>query len=87
MAHNNSKSVVAVVNVPKVQLKDDVLTIALANGFTQADVERMEKQDAYRRAYSQRPEVVEKRKQYAARRHEKMKVLRNLLSQQTQLLG
>ena len=85
MAHNNSKSVVAVVSVPKVQLKDDVLAVALANGFTAADVDRMEKQDAYRREYSQRPEVVEKRKQYAAKRYEKMKVLRQLLSNATQL--
>lgn len=68
-----------VVAVNPSQLKDDVVSIALANGFTREDITRMEKQDEYRRQYNLRPEVVEKRKAYAAKRYLKMKALRELL--------
>lgn len=70
-----------VVAVQPSQLRDDVLELALANGFSLADVERLERQNEYRKAYSQRPNVVAKRKAYSAQRYEKMKVLRNLLKE------
>lgn len=69
----------AVSSIPTNQLKDDVLSIALSNGFTEQDVLRMERQDAYRKEYNQRPDVVLKRKQYAAMRYLRMKQLRALL--------
>jgi hypothetical protein len=61
------------------QLRDDVIETALANGFTREDVERLERQDAYRKAYNSRPEVVEKRKLYTHKRYLHMKALRALL--------
>lgn len=61
------------------QLKDDVVSIALANGFTREDITRMEKQDEYRRHYNARPDVVAKRKEYTHKRYLKMKALRDLL--------
>lgn len=75
----NVQTVVSTVAISKEQLKDDVISIALANGFTEADVERMQRQDEYRRLYNQRPDVVLKRKQYSAMRYQRMKQLRELL--------
>lgn len=76
----NVQTVVSTVAISKEQLKDDVMSIALANGFTEQDVLRMERQDAYRKEYNQRPDVVLKRKQYAAQRYLRMKQLRSLLA-------
>ena len=75
------KSINAVANINKAQLHDDVEELLTANGFTLNDLQRLEKQNEYRRLYSQRPNVVEKRKAYSAARYAKMKVLRDLLKQ------
>ena len=74
-----TKSINAVVSINPSQLRDDVIELAIANGYTREDVERLEKQNEYRRQYSLRPNVVAKRKLYSAARYEKMKVLRSLL--------
>jgi hypothetical protein len=79
------KQVIPMSATPKSQLKDDVIELAIANGFTVKDVERFEKLVSYRKQYSSRPEVVEKMKQYAKKRYEKMKRLQALLSEATAL--
>ena len=76
-----TKTISPVVAVQPSQLRDDVIELAIANGYTREDVERLERQNEYRKAYSARPNVVAKRKIYSARRYEKMKVLSNLLKQ------
>lgn len=84
MSHKNvSKSVNPVVSIPTTQLKDDVEATLIANGFNLNDLARFERQQEYRREYSQRPHVVEKRKQYAAKRYQKMQALRALLKSVT----
>jgi hypothetical protein len=68
---------VATINVA--QLKDDVETMLTENGFTLNDLARLEKQQAYRREYAQRPNVVEKRKEYNKQRYVRMQMLKSLL--------
>ena len=75
----NNKTINAVVSIPATQLKDDVLQAALAEGFTVREVEAFERQLKYRKQYNSRPEVVARRKQYAAKRYQRMKELRMLL--------
>ena len=75
-----TRSVVAITSVSKSQLKDDVLELALANGYTQQDVERLERVTEYRKAYQARPAVIEKRKEYTRKRYLKMKALKELLN-------
>ena len=76
---SNTKTLTPVVSVNASQLRDDVMETALANGFTQQDVERLERQIAYRKSYSKRPDVIAKRREYSAKRYAKMKVLSQLL--------
>ena len=61
------------------QLRDDVVETALANGFTTKELDRYLRQEEYRRAYNQRPEVIAKRATYARARYLRMKQLRALL--------
>lgn len=76
--------VTPVVAIAKSQLRDDVIERALAAGYTVADVERLEAQLRYRKQYSSRPDVIEKRKEYTRKRYLKMKALNTLLKQVTQ---
>jgi hypothetical protein len=71
--------VTPVVAIPKVQLKDDVELMLIENGFTINDLARLERQQQYRREYSQRPNVVEKRKMYNKQRYVRMQMLKSLL--------
>lgn len=74
------KMVTPTTAVSKSQLKDDVEALLTANGFTTNDLVRLEKQQQYRKMYAQRPDVVEKRKEYSRQRYLKMKHLRELLA-------
>lgn len=74
-----TKTITPTTSINPSQLKDDVEAILTANGFTLKDVERFEKQVAYRREYSQREDVKEARRLYNAQRNAKMKILRHLL--------
>ena len=82
--NNSTKSVTTLVNVPKEQLKDDVVS-KLMNGMQCTEQEalryldRYTKQQQYRSEYAQRPEVVEKRKEYARRRYQQMKLVAEML--------
>jgi len=73
------RTITPVATIAKVQLKDDVESLLLANGFNLNDLARLEKQLEYRKRYSQRPEVKEKRAAYSKQRYLKMKVLKALL--------
>lgn len=75
----NTTTVNAVSSIPATQLKDDVEALLTANGFNLNDLTRLEKQQDYRREYSQRVEVKSKRKLYSQQRYQKM--LRELLAQ------
>ena len=77
------KKVMPIIATPKEQLKDDVETMLVANGFSLNDLASYERQQQYRKEYSLRPHVVEKRKQYAKQRYLKMKALRELLKSAT----
>jgi hypothetical protein len=48
-------------------------------GFTSLDIERLQKNEQYRKEYNKRPEVVAKRAAYMKARYERMKVLKGLL--------
>jgi hypothetical protein len=63
------------------QLKDDVVEKITSAGFTLKEYETLQHQLAYRKSYNQRPEVVERRKLYTAKRNLKMKMLKSLLQQ------
>ena len=73
------RTITPVATIAKVQLKDDVESLLLANGFNLNDLAKLEKQLEYRKRYSQRPEVKEKRAAYSKQRYLKMKVLKALL--------
>lgn len=68
----NTTTVNAVSSIPATQLKDDVEALLTANGFNLNDLARLEKQQDYRREYSQRVEVKSKRKLYSQQRYQKM---------------
>ena len=57
--------------------------IAKQMGVSVEDVERMMKTLAYRKEYNSRPEVVEKRKQYARVRNANLSRLNSLLKNMT----
>lgn len=78
---SKNRTITAVVNIPEANRKDDIAELLKANGFSLNDLQRFEKQQAYRKEYSQRVEVVAKRKEYSKRRYERMKQLRRLLDQ------
>jgi hypothetical protein len=73
------RTVTPIATIAKVQLKDDVESLLLANGFNLNDLAKLEKQLEYRKQYSQRSEVKEKRAAYSKQRYLKMKVLKALL--------
>ena len=74
------KTITPVVTIEKVNLKDDVESLLLSNGFNLNDLRRLEHQQQYRREYSQRQHVVEKRKEYNKKRYLKMQHLKQLLA-------
>ncbi len=74
-----TKTITPIVTINKSQLKDDVNEILTSNGFSITEYERFVKQQEYRKSYSQRSYVVEKRKDYMKKRYERMKELRALL--------
>lgn len=74
-----SSTINSVASINPTQLKDDVEAMLTAAGFTLNDLRRLEDQLAYRKEYSQRPEVVRARKEYNRKRALKMKALRELL--------
>ena len=76
------KRVVPIVSVSQSQLRDDVVERALSAGFNINEINTLEKQIAYRKAYNQRPNVVEKRKLYTHARYVRLKALKNILAQQ-----
>lgn len=76
-----TKTITPIVNIDKVNLKDDIADLLTTNGFTLVDYERLQKQQQYRKMYSQREDVVAKRRVYTKMRYERMKQLRGLLSQ------
>ena len=83
----STKTINAVATINPSQLKDDkVALIANSLGVTTEEatklVARLEKQQEYRKQYSQRPEVKAKRAAYSAARYSTLKMVNELLKQQ-----
>jgi hypothetical protein len=76
----STATVRALVSIPTSQLRDDIRDAMIANGFTEQDLQRLEKQLAYRKTYNSRPEVKERRAEYTKQRNAKMKTLKQLLT-------
>lgn len=82
-----NKTVTAVATINPAQLKDDkVSKVANSLGCSIDEatklVDRLEKQQSYRKQYSQRPEVRAKRAAYSAARYAVIKQVNELLKQQ-----
>lgn len=74
------KTITPVVNVNKHQLKDDIAEKLTSAGVSSKEVEQYLRQQEYRKQYQQRPDVIEKRKQYRQERYQRMKLIAQLLS-------
>ena len=78
------KTVTAVATIPQAQLKDDKVA-ALVNALkctaeeANALIERLEKQQQYRKQYAQRPDVRAKRAAYSKSRYQQLKLVASLL--------
>jgi hypothetical protein len=76
------KTITPTITLDPSQLKDDLETSLTSHGLTLKDVERYQRQVEYRRQYSLRPDVKEKRREYSRQRNLKMRILRDLLSKE-----